>query len=44
VNVKLSKEDMQKVRDVAKDADAAHGERYPPAFAALLFGDTPELK
>ncbi|EGO03822.1 hypothetical protein SERLA73DRAFT_175467 [Serpula lacrymans var. lacrymans S7.3] len=42
--VKLSPEDIQKVRAIAEKADWAHGERYPPASAKALFGDTPELK
>ncbi len=44
VNVKLTQEELQEVRDVAKKADATLGERYPVAAMALMFGDTPELK
>ncbi|KAJ7255669.1 NADP-dependent oxidoreductase domain-containing protein [Mycena rebaudengoi] len=44
MHLKLSTEELQRIREVARDADAAQGERYPPAFAAFLFGDTPELK
>ncbi|KAJ7267964.1 NADP-dependent oxidoreductase domain-containing protein [Mycena rebaudengoi] len=44
VNLKLSKEDLQKIRDVAKEADAAQGERYPPGMAEVMFVDTPEPK
>lgn len=42
--VKLSAEDLLKVREVAEKADAGNGERYPPDMAALLFADTAELK
>ncbi|KAJ7281059.1 NADP-dependent oxidoreductase domain-containing protein [Mycena rebaudengoi] len=44
INLKLSKEDLQKIRAVAKEADAAQGERYPPALVASMFVETPELK
>ncbi|KAJ7209412.1 NADP-dependent oxidoreductase domain-containing protein [Mycena rebaudengoi] len=44
VNVKLSKEDLQSIRDVAKAADAIQGERYPAIYMADLFAETPELK
>ncbi|KAJ7292449.1 NADP-dependent oxidoreductase domain-containing protein [Mycena rebaudengoi] len=44
VNVKLSKEDLQLIRDVAKAADAIQGERYPAIYMADLFAETPELK
>lgn len=42
-NVKLSAEDVAAVRALALQADAGHRHRYPPAFAKLLFADTPEL-
>ncbi|KAJ6546173.1 NADP-dependent oxidoreductase domain-containing protein [Mycena vulgaris] len=41
--VKLSAEDVQAVRDVATKADAAQGERYPPAMVAQMFVETPAL-
>ncbi|KAJ6532851.1 NADP-dependent oxidoreductase domain-containing protein [Mycena vulgaris] len=41
--VKLSAEDVQAVWDVATKADAAHGERYPPAMVAQMFVETPAL-
>ncbi|KAJ6532843.1 NADP-dependent oxidoreductase domain-containing protein [Mycena vulgaris] len=41
--VKLSAEDVQAVRDVATKADAAQGERYPPAMMAQMFVETPAL-
>ena len=43
VRIKLSPEDAQAVREVAETANAAQGDRYPEAFARLLFGDTPLL-
>ncbi|KAJ7254985.1 Aldo/keto reductase [Mycena haematopus] len=41
--LKLSAEDLQAVRDVATQADAAHGERYPPEMVSFLFAETPAL-
>ena len=41
--IKLSPEDAQAVREVADTANAAQGDRYPEAFAKLLFADTPLL-
>ncbi|KAJ7666382.1 Aldo/keto reductase [Mycena rosella] len=41
--LKLSAEDVQAVRDVAAKADAAQGERYPPAMMAQMFVETPAL-
>ncbi|KAJ7469719.1 NADP-dependent oxidoreductase domain-containing protein [Mycena latifolia] len=37
----LSAEDGQAVREVAKQADAAQGERYPPFMVAQMFVETP---
>ncbi|KAJ7469736.1 NADP-dependent oxidoreductase domain-containing protein [Mycena latifolia] len=37
----LSAEDVQAVRDVAAQADAAQGERYPPFMVAQMFVETP---
>ena len=42
-NVRLSAEELQEVRAVAEQADAAHGDRYPSAWMSFLFGDTPAL-
>ncbi|KAF8997505.1 NADP-dependent oxidoreductase domain-containing protein [Cyathus striatus] len=39
----LSAKDLTAVRAVAEEADKTLGERYPPAFANLLFVDTPAL-
>ncbi|KAF8187597.1 NADP-dependent oxidoreductase domain-containing protein [Mycena galopus ATCC 62051] len=39
----LSAEDLQAVRDVAAQADAGQGERYPAAMMSLMFADTPAL-
>lgn len=43
VKVKLSTEDVAAVRKLAVEADAQHGERYPPGIAGVLFVDTPAL-
>ncbi|KAJ7469720.1 NADP-dependent oxidoreductase domain-containing protein [Mycena latifolia] len=37
----LSAEDVEAVRDVAAQADAAQGERYPPFMVAQMFVETP---
>ncbi|KAF8187577.1 NADP-dependent oxidoreductase domain-containing protein [Mycena galopus ATCC 62051] len=39
----LSAEDLEAVRDVAAEADAGQGERYPAAMMSLMFADTPPL-
>ncbi|KAH9948862.1 Aldo/keto reductase [Amylocystis lapponica] len=39
----LTKEELEEVRAVAKTADAAHGDRYPPAMVDILFGNSPPL-
>ncbi|KAF8151898.1 NADP-dependent oxidoreductase domain-containing protein [Mycena galopus ATCC 62051] len=39
----LSAEDLRAVRDVAAQADAGQGERYPAAMMSLMFADTPPL-
>jgi len=41
--IKLSEAELKEVRNVARIADAAQGDRYPPTMS-LLYGDTPELK
>lgn len=43
LSLKLTPEDLQAVRDVAKRADAEHGDRYPEFIMRFLFADTPEL-
>jgi aryl-alcohol dehydrogenase-like predicted oxidoreductase len=43
VNVKLSKEELQAVRDLCEKADAHNGERYPAGMSGLLYKDTPPL-
>ncbi|KAJ7131444.1 Aldo/keto reductase [Mycena epipterygia] len=40
----LSDDDIAAIRQLATDADAANGPRYPPGLASVLFVDTPELK
>ena len=44
VNVRLTPEDIEEVRRVAKEADAAKGPRYPVRLYAVLFADTPPLQ
>ena len=39
--IQISLEDVRTVREVADTANAAQGDRYPEAFAKLLFVDTP---
>ena len=39
--IKLSPEDVQAVREVAENANASQGDRYPEAFMGILYGDTP---
>jgi aryl-alcohol dehydrogenase-like predicted oxidoreductase len=41
LKLKLSAEDVQAVREVASQADAAQGERYPPGMVEMMFVDTP---
>ncbi|KAJ6459871.1 NADP-dependent oxidoreductase domain-containing protein [Mycena sanguinolenta] len=41
--LKLSADGIQAVRDVAAQADAAQGDRYPARTMSLLFADTPPL-
>ena len=43
LKIKLSEEELQEVRDIAQEADAAQGSRYPEAMMSVLFGDTPAL-
>ncbi|KAI0371350.1 Aldo/keto reductase [Pilatotrama ljubarskyi] len=44
VNIKLSPEDVQEVREIAVRADAANGPRYPARLQAVLYADTPPLQ
>ncbi|KAI0777386.1 Aldo/keto reductase [Trametes elegans] len=44
LDIKLSKEDVEAVRQAAIKADTAHGPRYPADMAGLLFVDTPPLE
>ncbi|KAJ7787832.1 Aldo/keto reductase [Mycena olivaceomarginata] len=41
--LKLSAEDVKDVRNVASQADASRGERYPAGMLTTLFVDTPAL-
>ncbi|KAF7373930.1 Aldo/keto reductase [Mycena sanguinolenta] len=41
--LKLSAQDIQAVRDVAAQADATQGDRYPGVMVSSLFADTPPL-
>lgn len=43
INLKLSENEIQEIRRIAHNADAIHGDRYPPGLAAVLFADTPPL-
>ncbi|KAI9062185.1 Aldo/keto reductase [Trametes sanguinea] len=44
IRIKLAPEDIQEVRKIANEADAAKGPRYPPRLYAFLFADTPPLQ
>lgn len=39
--VRLSKEDVQAIREVVDKANAAQGSRYPEVYMKALFADTP---
>jgi len=39
----LAPEELKEVRKVAKEADAAQGDRYPPEMTGTLLVETPEL-
>ncbi|KAF2667295.1 aldo-keto reductase [Microthyrium microscopicum] len=43
-DVKLSDEDVQKIRSEIEKAGGGKGARYPPKMMAKCFGDSPELK
>jgi diketogulonate reductase-like aldo/keto reductase len=42
LNVNLSPEEVQEIRQLAEEAEGA-GDRYPAALLARVFGDTPPL-
>ncbi|KZT07967.1 Aldo/keto reductase [Laetiporus sulphureus 93-53] len=42
-NIKLTREEVEEVRNVANNAHCVSGARYPPQLAAVLFADTPPL-
>ncbi|KAI0015977.1 aldo-keto reductase [Xylariomycetidae sp. FL0641] len=44
VEVKLSKEEEAKIRQVIESVGGSKGARYPPAVLAGTFGDSPELE
>ncbi|KAI0126805.1 aldo-keto reductase [Xylariales sp. AK1849] len=43
VNVKLSKDEEQKIRKAIESVGGSKGARYPEAMLSALFGDSPEL-
>lgn len=43
LDLHLTAEDLQAVRDAATKADATQGDRYPPGFMENLLADTPPL-
>ena len=43
LKVKLTPEELQEVRAISEKANAAQGDRYPPDFMQVQFGDTPSL-
>ena len=43
INVKLSKEEIEEIRQLCEKADVA-GERYPPSMCAELYGDSAPKK
>jgi hypothetical protein len=42
VNIKLTPEEVQQIRKEIEKVEVS-GDRYPPAFQAYSFADTPEL-
>ncbi|KZT68421.1 Aldo/keto reductase [Daedalea quercina L-15889] len=44
VRVKLTPEEVAEVRQIAENANATQGMRYPPLLNTLLFADTPPLE
>jgi aryl-alcohol dehydrogenase-like predicted oxidoreductase len=43
LNITLSPEEVQQVREIAERADSTLGERYPPAMQETLYASTPPL-
>jgi hypothetical protein len=43
VEVKFTKEDEKKIREIIDNVGGAKGARYPEAILHMCFGDTPEL-
>ena len=41
--MKLTREEVEEVRAIAKTADVFRGDRYPPGMMNSLFRDTPKL-
>ncbi|KAJ7779071.1 Aldo/keto reductase [Mycena metata] len=44
IKITLSDEDVAAIRQLAVEADAQQGERYPPALPQVLFVDTPAFE
>lgn len=44
VHVKLSDDDVAKIRKAIESVGGSKGARYPPAMMSKCFGDSPELK
>ncbi|KAG6330224.1 hypothetical protein ID866_8864, partial [Astraeus odoratus] len=44
VNVHLTSEEVQEIRNLLERADAVAGDRYPPNLMQTLYAETPELK
>jgi hypothetical protein len=43
VNIELSKEDDERIREILDSNGGSKGARYPEGILTLCFGDTPEL-
>lgn len=41
--MKLTAQDLQDIRQVAKDVDTTDGDRYPPGYVEQLLVETPQL-
>ncbi|KAI0072149.1 Aldo/keto reductase [Panus rudis PR-1116 ss-1] len=44
LDVKLTPEEVQEIREIADKAGASQGDRYPPALMKVLYGNTPSLE
>jgi diketogulonate reductase-like aldo/keto reductase len=44
VHVKLTPDEVTKIRKAIESVGGSKGARYPPAMMAKCFGDSPELK